>query len=152
MQVKNKINYWKLVKSSRDLLKNKNFRNNQNYIISDFSKFRFSSKYYRSTFLKYINKTLVYLMYLFVFIVIFIKNIDNDFLINLLLYFLLILIVLFWLLILILVFKETIYFYYKKFNFIKRRHIFASDRYIFFKNPKKKAYRLNRRDFISFKK
>jgi hypothetical protein len=52
MKAKNKINYDKLVKSSRDLVNNKNFRNNQNYIISDFSKFKFYRTYYRTWFNK----------------------------------------------------------------------------------------------------
>jgi hypothetical protein len=52
MKAKNKISYDKLVKSSRDLVNNKNFRNNQNYIISDFSKFKFYRTYYRTWFNK----------------------------------------------------------------------------------------------------
>jgi hypothetical protein len=156
MIVKNKINYSQLVKSSRDLVKNKNFRNNQNYIISDFSKFKFSSKYYRSWFSKKAWKILRYLFLLmfssWIILSVTKESFSSSFLINIYFYMCLIFFIFFLFILLFILFDRWIYYYYKKFSFIKRKHIFATDRYIFFKNPKKKAYRLNRRDFISFKK
>jgi hypothetical protein len=156
MKINNKINYWKLVKSSRNLLKNKNFRNNQNYIISDFSKFKFSSKYYRSWFSKKIWK---FLRYMFIIMVpswilldIAKDDINTQFLANIYFYICLFSFISFIFILFFILFNRGIYYYYKKFNFIKRKHIFASNRYIFLKDPKKNVYRLNRRDFISFKK
>ena len=151
-----KINYSKLVKSSRDLVKNKNFRNNQNYIISDFSKFKFSSKYYRSWFSKKAWKILRYLFMIMVvswiMLAITKEDLNVQFLEDIYFYICIFSFISFIFILFFILFNRGIYYYYKKFNFIKRKHIFASDRYIFFKNPKKKAYRLNRRDFISFKK
>ena len=156
MKVKNKINYWKLVKSSRDLVKNKNFRNNQNYIISDFSKFKFSSKYYRSWFSKKAWKILRYMfMIMFpsgILLVITKEDLNVQFLEDIYFSICIFSFISFFSILFFILFNRLVYYYYKKFSFIKRKHVFVSNRYIFFKNPKKIAYKLNRRDFISFKK
>jgi len=154
--MKSKINYWSLVKSSRDLVKNKNFRNNQNYIISDFSKFKFSAKYYRSWLSKKAWNIVRYIFNFMLVSTILLVIIRNDFdpniLTNIFSYMSILWLGSFFLVLLFILFDRWIYYYYKKFSFIKRKHVFASNRYIFFKNPKGKAYKLNRRDFISFKK
>jgi len=151
---RNKINYGSLVKSSRELVKNTNFRNNQNYIISDFSKFKFYRSYYKNWF----NKNLWFLISLLFCIGIFAPLIFK--LINIFYWFEIILgfgfyitlLFIFVLLMFSIIFDSIFYYFYKKFSFIFWKQKFTSDRYIFFKNPKKNAYRLNRRDFISFKK
>jgi hypothetical protein len=50
MKAKNKINYDKLFKSSRDLVNNKNFRNNQNYILWNIEKKKLLSKFFVENF------------------------------------------------------------------------------------------------------
>ena len=154
--MKSKINYWSLVKSSRDLVKNKNFRNNQNYIISDFSKFRFSSKYYRSWLSRKVWDIIRYIFNFIIVSIILFAILKDYFDLVILQNIFIFIVTISWIILISLLsyvfFKRWIYYYYKKFSFIKRKDVFASNRYIFFKNPKGKAYKLNRRDFISFKK
>ncbi len=138
MKTKNKINYWKLVKSSRDLVSNKNFRNNQNYIISDFSKFKFSNKYYRSwlsrkswDILRYIFNFMIFSSILFIPII---KDLDKIIIMNIFIYSILFLLSIFLFVSVFIMYDRFIYYFYKKFSFIKRKHVFVSNRYIFLKN------------------
>lgn len=156
MKTKNKINYWKLVKSSRVLVTNKNFRNNQNYIISDFSKFKFFNKYYRSWLSKKANKITIYIFTFMIFSsILFVSMIDvfgKEFVKWIFIYTYLFSWISILFLLFFIIYDRFIYYFYKKFSFIKRKHVFVSNRYIFLKNPSRSKYILNRRDFISFKK
>jgi len=151
--MKSKINYWKLVKSSRNLVTNINFRNNQNYIISDYSKFKFYRTYYRTWFSKNIWKILWNSFIIITIIWIFSKILKEDFLINFWIEYLFIWWFIFFLLsLLFIVFDSFFYFFYKKFSFMFWKKKFISNRFIFLKRPKKSWFSFNRRDFISFKK
>lgn len=156
MKTKNKINYWKLVKSSRVLVTNKNFRNNQNYIISDFSKFKFFNKYYRSWLSKKAGKITMYIFTFMIFSsILFVSMIDvfgKEFVKWIFIYTYLFSWISILFLLFFIIYDRFIYYFYKKFSFIKRKHVFVSNRYIFLKNPSRSKYILNRRDFISFKK
>jgi hypothetical protein len=145
-----KINYWKLGKLSRNLVNNKNFRNNQNYIISDFSKFKFYRTYYRTWFNKNIWKIIWYSFFLLLISSIFFKLLKEDFNIILpieeiwIIWF-----ILFVLMLIFIIFDNVFFYIYKKISYIFWKQKFSSNRYIFKKSPK--SY-YNRRDFISFKK
>lgn len=145
MKQKSKINYWELVSSTRELLTNNNFRNNQNYIVSDFIKFEFSRRYYKTFFNKNLWNFFTISFSLLLGLNIFFRNIWFELFmaLNFIIWFFI------FILILLMFYDRFVYFFYKKYSFIKKNHIFSSKRLII-----KKDYKLSftRSDFISFKK
>lgn len=151
MEIKNKIIYDSLVKSSKKLVENNNFKNNQNYIISNFTRFKFQRAYYKNWFQKHVSKLITSLFFLWFFTPFLTNLLSVSFSYEAIFWFYTLLWFLFVLLMFSIIFEGIIYFFYKKINFILWTQKFVSNRYIFLKRPTKKWYILNRRDFISFK-
>lgn len=140
-----------LIKSHKELVIQANFRNNQNYVLSDYWKFEFYNKYFnkRTIVKKYFSFFTIIFWLLFIFTIILKEN--NILWYNFESY-------LSWILIWTIFFLVIWSILYLIYYFIKWKILYYSDNdfvsnvYIFRKRIRNNLRDFNKYDFISFKK